>query len=116
MAARTNKRWVGRALLTFTGVSPILVTIYNTIYCSSLCGFNPLNYASVMGISLVFLGVILLALGRQIRQHSHRYSLIQDCIFATIFILIGAVLFFQRWRLDPSLKLTTLLWTFSTIY
>ena len=105
MASRRTARWIWVALFVLTGISPILVGIYNAITCPSLCGVAPTGYGSVLGISSVAMGMLLLFLGSRYRQHPQRLDRIQDCIFAIGFSLAGVVLFFRGWRLSQELVL-----------
>lgn len=114
MAIRSNTRWVGVVLLGLAGVSPILVRFYNAIFCGS-CAVG-LSYTVGLGISLGAIGILLPILGSRYRQHPQRFDLIQDCIFAIGFILVGMLLFFQGWRLDPALQFAQWVLIESIIY
>lgn len=115
MAARNYKRWFVGILLVFIGVAPLLVAIYRAIFCNPFHGICYPTYVMLPAIGIAFLGLLLPVVGRR-RQHARRFDMIQNYIFAVIFILIGAILFFNGLRLDPVLQLTTWLLIESVIY
>lgn len=64
-----------------------------------------LSPASVLGASLVLAGVILY----QIRTSKPKLSKDYDVVVSSISVLVGGILIFQGWRLDPLLMFGQLL-------
>lgn len=75
-----------------------------------------LNSASFLGILLLLLSISLLPLGLLLRKPFRVENLIQDIVFAIVYILCGFILLFQGWRLDPILQICQFLLIVSTVY
>ncbi|UBF23806.1 Ycf66 family protein [Kovacikia minuta CCNUW1] len=75
-----------------------------------------LNIVSLLGILLALFGLLLPFLGASFRRPFRLENLIQDIILAFIYFLVGGILFFQGWRLDPVLQFMQVLLIGSTIY
>ena len=94
MVSQNDARWIGIALLTLTGISPILVALYNAIFRSGLLANFSIPPMSGLGISLGIVGILLPVIRNRYRQHSHRFDKVQDWSLAIVFILVGIVFYF----------------------
>lgn len=118
MASRRNARWIGAALLVLTGVSPILVGVYDVIFHSGLAANTRVPVASGLGISLIVVGILLPVLGIRYRDYSQHFDKIQDWIFAILLILVGVVLFVYGGVFEYRIVLVLAQWILveSTVY
>nr|QWW93335.1 hypothetical chloroplast RF66 [Notoscyphus lutescens] len=71
-----------------------------------------LGPSTVIGITLVMVGIFLYALGKREPYVSRDY----DFLFSSIGLLCGGILFFQGWRLDPILLLSQILLSGTTVF
>lgn len=75
-----------------------------------------LNSASLLGICLMLFSIAFIPLGIALRRPFRIGNLIQDIIFAFVYLLCGSILVFQGWRLDPILQFGEFLLTLSSVY
>ena len=75
-----------------------------------------INIASLLGILLALIGILIIPLGLSLRRPFRVGNVIQDIVFAVIYLLCGLIFFSQGWRLDPVLQFWQLLLTISSIY
>ncbi len=73
-----------------------------------------LNVGSLLGIVLVLLGLLLIVM--VVIQPFQVNRLIQNLVLALVYLLTGAILFLQGWRLEPVLQFAQFFLIGSTIY
>lgn len=73
-----------------------------------------LNLGTLLGVVLVLLGVLLIVM--VVIQPFQVNRFIQNLALAAVYVLTGAILFLQGWRLDPALQFTQFLLIGSTTY